>query len=360
MHYITLHFFVALLVLSILPVKGAASNKDSVRYEILMNSKLLEDLKINASLNASFNFTSRNLILLSSTDQFYLMGWGNLVPFGKKAKPVIGAFAFTPDSILMVIRNNELCYMDSTGNLSFVYKLPGAGMGISAGRYVMYLYERNSAKKKNALYALARGGKYTKVLEVPRPITSVEEYNGDILFSTENAVLRYNPATKSLKALATLPDKSAVESIALDPTTGRVYFSAGNLTGAILDNSPMVITDKLGGTLRYANGLIVFNPKSRLMIRLTGLETAINAPPPPPVTKPELEEKTEILTNASIIDLVRNQLSDDLIIHIISRSKVNFDLGVDAMIALSDQQVSSKVILAMKQAMRNQTSESKL
>jgi hypothetical protein len=232
-------------------------------------------------------------------------------------------------------------------------------MGISSGEHVMYLYERNATGKGNALYALAPGGRYTKLLEVPRPITSVAEFRGSVLFATENAVLQYNLAAKTLKALVVLPDNKIIESIAVDPSNGRVYFSAGNLTGTIHNNTPAEITDKLGGTLRYANGLIVFNPKTKLMIRITGLESAIIVTPPPPVSATGTEQKTEILTNGTVVDLVRNQLSDDLIIYIISRSKVNFDLGVDAMIALSEQHVSSRVILAMKQAMNKHTSESK-
>ena len=68
----------------------------------------------------------------------------------------------------------------------------------------------------------------------------------------------------------------------------------------------------------------------------------------PVVTQPAL-------TNSNIIALVNDKLSDGVIINIISRSKVDFNLSVDGMIDLSDKNVSSQVILAMKEAMKRQS-----
>jgi hypothetical protein len=63
-----------------MPLSGSAASKDSVRYEILMNNKLLGDLRINDNLTTSLAMTAGRLVLLSSSSQFYLMGWGNMVP----------------------------------------------------------------------------------------------------------------------------------------------------------------------------------------------------------------------------------------------------------------------------------------
>jgi hypothetical protein len=56
---------------------------------------------------------------------------------------------------------------------------------------------------------------------------------------------------------------------------------------------------------------------------------------------------------------VKNELSDELIISIINHSEVDFNLNVDSMIDLSNQGVTSKVILAMKQAMKRQEIDKK-
>lgn len=348
--------FTAFLTLFAVSAFGSRGNNDSLRYEILMSSRLLNDLKINTSLTGSFDITSKELILLSSDNQFYLLGWGAIASFGKITEPYIESFSFTPDSLLMVIRNNELCYMDSSGNLSGMFKLPSQRMGITAGKNVMYLYDRNVAKDKNALYILARGGKYVKLFEVPKPIYSVVEYENFLFFATENAIFKFNLNSKELKAIATLPGNQYIKSVTVDPSAGNVYFSTDDMICTIKDNSVFVITDKLGGTLRYFRGLIVYNNGSKLMMRIVGLEKAIVTNPLPVDHSPEKDQKIEVLDNSTIIDLVDSGLSEALIINIIKNTRVNFNLSIDEMIHLSDQNVPSAVILAMKQAMEKQIS----
>ena len=57
-----------------------------------------------------------------------------------------------------------------------------------------------------------------------------------------------------------------------------------------------------------------------------------------------------------MVDLVRNELSDNIIINIIRRAKVDFNLTTDAVIELSNKGVSPEVIMEMRQAMKKQTS----
>ena len=61
-------------------------------------------------------------------------------------------------------------------------------------------------------------------------------------------------------------------------------------------------------------------------------------------------QTTETLTNTTIIKMVKAKLSDDLIIDEINTSKVNFDLSAGSLTLLSNENVSGKVILAMKAA----------
>jgi gas vesicle protein len=254
-----------------LPVK-----EDSLRYEILLTGKMLNKIHVDKKLTASLDITSNRLVLLSTADQFYALGWGGIVPLGKKLAGDICSYAYTSDSLLMTIRNNELCVFDSLGNLSRLIKLPNKGMGISAGKYVMYVYDRNKNQPKSTLYVIAKGGKYAKMFDVPAPITSVVEMNNSILFATENAVFSFNSKNKELKVLAALPKKKEIKSIAVDTSKQRVYFSTDSIVCALKDSSVVMITDKSGGILKYFNnGLIVFNPEKNLLTRMVGIETVI-------------------------------------------------------------------------------------
>jgi hypothetical protein len=357
-----------------LSLYSAPSGKDSIRYEILMNNQLISTLHINSNFINTLQVTSKNQILLASYSRFYLLGLGDIIAFGNAANPSVESFAFTHDSLLMVVRNNELCYMDSLGNLSQLFKLPNTGMGISAGKMMMFLYDRYSTNNVYALYILQPGGQYIKLLDMPKPIYAVTELNNSLLLSVENALLKLDLTTKALKVMATAPSGEIIKSIAVNPETGRVFFSSDNRIYVLGDTKIMAISDKFGGTLLYNKGLIIFNPAKKLIVRLAGSDAAFiteaEQKPAVPVagaiqpqvtstTDAAIEKPVQVLTNQNIIDLVENKLSDDLIVNIISHSKVNFNLSVDSMVELSNQQVSSKVIMAMKQAMKNQGTTTK-
>lgn len=61
-------------------------------------------------------------------------------------------------------------------------------------------------------------------------------------------------------------------------------------------------------------------------------------------------QTTEVLTNATIVKMVKAKLSDDIIIDEIGSTKANFDVSASALKVLAEQQVSEAVIQAMKKA----------
>jgi hypothetical protein len=327
---------------------------DSLRYEILLTNKMIANIQINEKFIPSIDITSNQLILLSTSDQFYLLGWGGIVPFGTKLTGNISSYAFTPDSLLMTVSNKELCSFDSAGKLSKLFNLPGEGMGICAGKYVMYIYNRTNSQAKNAFYILAKGGKYEKLFELPTPISSAAETSNSIVFATKNVLFNYKPKTKELNVLAIIPKNKKIKSIALDTLNSRIYYSTDSVIYAYKNSSTVLVTNEIGGVLRFFNdGLIVFNPEKQLLIRIVGIENEVASKILTLKATAPVKPEFEILTNTSIVNLVNAELTDDLIIKIINKSEVNFDLSVDSMILLSDQKVSSAVIIAMKNAMRS-------
>lgn len=338
---------------------GNTSN-DSVHYEVLMSTKMLNDIHLHPTFINSVNITSKRHILLSTNDQFYILGWGGITPFGNKSTGDISSFSFTPDSLLLIIRNKEVCYFDSLGNLSKLYNLPNLNMGIIAGKTNMYVYDRNTEKSNKALYLIAQGGNYAKLLEVTTPIQSVEEYNNTLLFSSGSALYQFDLKSKALKALASLPADKTIKSLTIDKPNNRIYFSTDSMICALKDTDKVLITDKFGGTLRYFNeGLIVFNAEKNFLIRLVDIENQITAGIKTRKNNSGTTSSEKVITNATIIDLVNKKVSDDLIINLINSSRVNFELCVDCMINLAGQNVSSPVIKAMKIAMRKQSTATK-
>jgi hypothetical protein len=359
----------SVLVALALSAHGAISGNDTLQYEILMNKSMLKELNIRDAFTGTMDITANRLVLISSASQFYLVGWGGLVPFGKPVQGGIDAFAFTHDSVLMVIRKNELCWFDSESRLSMLYRLPDEGMGICRGDRVMYIYDASGINDKYSLYVIAQGGMYSKLLEMPSPISGVMEMGNSLLFSSGSILFDFNLKTRELKAMTVLPADKQIISFAVDKKTGRIYLSAGQEIYALKESGAILISDDLSGTLRFfEDGLIVFNPEDQTIIRIIGLEDEIAAgtnmkPAPENISgtniKPvsEIRQTVNVLKNSTVIDLVKNNLSDALIISLIRRAKVDFSLMTDDVIELSGKGVSPAVIMEMRQAMIRQASE---
>lgn len=335
--------------------QGTSPKNESLNFEILLTDNMVTEMGIKGSLINSFSITSERLILLSTENQYFLLGWGGLVPMGKKINGKIGSFALTPQGSLLTIRGTQLCYFDDQEALAILYDLPSEGMNISSGKEVMYLYSGEKDQNKYPLYILAQGGKYLKLTESDYPISSVVEMNESVLFATGNRLYSIKPDTRVVQVLAETKNKETIESIAVDTVAATVYFATRNTVYAIKNNKVGAITNELGGRIGYLNGLIIYNPENKLMMRIVGLDKTMTGNPQPVVETTEPIKAVEVLTNTSITDLVKSELTDPMIIAIIRRSKVNFNLGVDAIIELSGQGVSSDVIMEMKQAMKRQS-----
>jgi hypothetical protein len=329
-----------------LPVKD-----DSLHFEVLLNNKMLSEAHLDIKFIESLETTSNRLIMLSSVNKFYLLGRGGLKPVGQKVADTISSFVYTPDGFLMVIRNKEICYIDSTGNLAKLRKLPCRNMKISAGKNAMYLYDQNKDKEKYALCILAKGGKFDTLAVVHSPITSVVEMDKKILFSMDNALFSFDPKNKELKAIASLQQDKKIISATIDTSSNTIYLSTENALYAIKDSRLINLTGEFGGMLKYyINGLLVFDTRKSFLIRIIGIEDILASKTK---TTTNNKQPTETLTNSSIISLVKEKLSDELIIKIINRSRADFNMSANAVIALTNQNVSSAVIEAMEKAMEN-------
>lgn len=385
---------------------------DSLSFEVILTEEMLSDTDLKGRFIYSLDITPERLILLSTPDQYYLLGWGGMIPLGNMMSREIQSFAYTPDGLLMTIRGYELCSFDSLGNLSAMLRLPRQGMGISTGQEVMYLFDRNPGQKLYPVYVLARGGRYLKLLETPDPVTSLAETDDAVLFATGANLYSVNTLTKELKLLYKGEDNKTIMSVAYDRASDIAYFSTSDKIFAVRDSELGIVSEKAGGILKYFNGLIVFDPTTRLIIRILGLEKVLvskpesaaalavpmaqgtveykapaastrqttaptaqqtqtptiqqtPAPTAPqiPVTKTTPKTATgdiatvKVLTNESVADLVRNGLSDNIIINLIRRAEVDFNLTTDDVINLSGRGVSPEVIMEMRQAMKRQSSE---
>ena len=260
-----------ILILCCSPLYGIGQQvpKDSARVEIFYTKEMSKSFE-NISFIPSIDITPEGFILLASPNQFYILGWGGMLPLSETMNKPIHSFTKTSDNAIVFVQEKEFCYLDTLGRAVKLFNLPDNDMKISTGKEVLYLYGKNKSINKYVIYMLFKGAKYTSLLEYPFPITSVLETNGNLLFSSKNKILLVNIEGKQINELLSLPDENdKIISIGNDNIHDILYFSTDNAIYRIKSNNIELVSKDFGGILKYdGEGLLVFNPEKQLIIRL--------------------------------------------------------------------------------------------
>ncbi|MDR1348796.1 MAG: hypothetical protein LBJ63_10330 [Prevotellaceae bacterium] len=229
---------------------------------------MLEDVNIDARFINSFDFTPEGKILLSSSNQFYLLGWQEFASLEPKIQVPIYSFAYTQAEVLLLTSGNSLCLMDSLGRLAELFKLPNDNMEIVAGDSVLYVYDKVKQEKGYALYQLQDNLTYQKLVELPAPITSVVETNENILFSSKSSIFSINVENNKIEKLIQLPnDNDEIISITVDDNNDVLYFASKDNVYGMKDNKVWFAVSELGGLVKYYyDELCVFNSEKKLLI----------------------------------------------------------------------------------------------
>ena len=245
------------------------TKSDSIRFDILLDEEMLNPLQ-NVSLIHSLEILPEGYILLASPNQFHLLGLGGIVPFSEKTILPIERFSQTPEGALMVICGQKLGYLDSWGIFQELFTLPDKGMGIKAGKEVLYVYDLNSQKDKYCIYVLFKGAQYLLLLEYPSCITDVLEIDNYLLFSSQNKLLLVDIDNKCLVKTISLPDeKEKIISITKDTDNNVIYFSSDRQIYRIRNENIECINDQFGGLLQLdEKGLLIFIPDKPLIVRI--------------------------------------------------------------------------------------------
>lgn len=333
-HIILLYFLV------IFSIKGQAQIqlKDTVKMDIILNNSMLKEVSIKGNFINSIDYTPTGFLLLASSDQFYMIGWGNMSTVFKKTKTDINAFTVTQDGTLWIISGNTLYSVDEQGNLSVIYDfLPIYKPRIVSSNQesLAYIYD-HSFREGDREYMLCQisDKEHKRLLSTSTPILSVYEYKTSLLLSTENKIMCADSKTKSFFELFTLSQKSDIISITGDTVNHAIYFSTQDTIYRIKNGTLEYVSTELGGILKYdGEGLLIFNPEKSLIIRLRNnllyqvdtttattisketTETKPNIQPsprteekPPQAVTPKIEQKTTnktetISTNPTTLEI---------------------------------------------------------
>lgn len=256
----------AALLLVVLLARAHGASVSPQRVEVLLNKAAARAAELGA-LGEGLAVTPQKLILLSGDRRMLLVGWGGVQPLDGMR---LGAFAYTPDGLLMGVRGLDLVAAQPDGSLKTLFALPSAGMGLAAGvQDNMFLFER-APLARHGLYELTPGRKILKLLDSPEPIGAVAQAaDGRLFFAAGSAVYELAPG-KPMRLLA--GGGKTIRALAVDPKSGRVYGSDGACVFALDGGRLTLVARHMGGALAWLDGgLIVFDARAPLLARLAGL-----------------------------------------------------------------------------------------
>lgn len=265
---------VGLAAVAIAACTSANANQTTlpVRLEVVLDQSVARLGDIGA-LSPSFDVSPSRFVLLADDQHLYLLGWGGPVTLATLPGK-LGAVAYTTDGLLLAIRERELDYVASTGELTTFFDVPNPNMGLAAGEHEsVYLFDRENASGRFGLYRLEPGRRLTKVLEAPQPIDDVTSGGGRVYFASSGAIFEATPG-RPMRLVASIPGAPTVRisSLATDERGERIYFSDGVVTYGITGKVPTIVSRTLGGTLRVRDeALIVLDAKRQLLVRFAKL-----------------------------------------------------------------------------------------
>jgi len=249
-----------------------SQSNDSIATEIFLNRELFKKISIDSNFINSIEYTPDGFILLSSRNQFYLLGIGGIdsVFNGWNSKTNIGSFTITADSILVVVSGNTLYQAYSDPPFIKVTDIPDSDMGITSKYKDIYVFDRTlkSNKKDYSIYQISEKG-IIPIVTTSTPILSVFELPSVLIFSIENMLFCVDIKTKNVYQMLALPQEDNIISIVSDTINHAFYFSTHNAIYRIKENKIEMVSEDLGGILKYdVEGLLIFSPEKQIIIRL--------------------------------------------------------------------------------------------
>ena len=250
---------------------GYAQDTKPIKADILLDNALLEKLDIDTKFINSIEYTSDGFLLLSSANQFYLLGIGGVVPIFEKWNTGIKSFTVTANGVLMMISGKTLYQANAKPSFIKVLDIPDSDMGITSTYKYIYVYERvrKNDKKDYSIYQISENKKITPLVKISTPILSVFEQPSLLIFSTKNMLFSMDIKTKKLYQIFALPQEEDIISIVGDTINHAFYFSTDQTIYRMKNDKLEIITEDFGGILKYdGEGLLIFNPEKQLIVRL--------------------------------------------------------------------------------------------
>jgi hypothetical protein len=241
-------------------------------------------------LSGKFDVTSAGVLLLQSKGRIYNVMSEQALLTHRDGE--LRDFTSVGGGIV-AISGSWLCSFDN-GQLTREVQLPTAEMSLASSSEPDSFYVYGAGD----IYQFRSGGSYRKIVHADRPILALAGYNKRIFFSIWDKVVTWKPGEEQPSVILDAKLGMPITSLALDPQTGVLYFSAGEGVLALAeDEVVMVLAGVTGDLLFEGNLLLVKDQSQRSILAVSGASQAVKrqwtemharrGSPPPPVESPQ-------------------------------------------------------------------------
>lgn len=226
------------------------------------------------SLSDAFDVTPSGLILVQSGRAIFNAVTGE--PILREQHLDLADFVALGDGIVSVC-GGSLCAYSAEGSLEPVMKLPAERMFLgSAGQPdEFYCYHNSSAGAD--VYLIRGGGAYLKLFHVEGPIFAIAGVVGRVFLAVSNKIVTWKPG-EDPSVVVDLKQEAPVTSLAIDSSTGLLFFSVGEGVFAFAEKRVSPVLIGVTGDLRFSNGVLFVKDRTqRAILAVSGMSQAVVA-----------------------------------------------------------------------------------
>ena len=255
-------------------------------------------------LSGKFDVTGAGVLLLQSKGSIYnVLSEQTLLT---RSDGDLRDFASVGDGIV-AISGSWLCSFDD-GRLTREVQLPAVEMSLASSGEPDSFYVYGAGD----VYQFSSGGSYRKLIHTDKPILALTGHGKRIYFSIWDKIVTWKPGEEQPSVILDTKLGVPITSLALDPETGVLYFSAGEGVLALAEDEVVMVLAGMTGDLLFEGRLLFVKDQSqRSIVAVSGASEAVkrewsemhpgteSAPPPaetsqasdlpPQPSKPEFE-----------------------------------------------------------------------
>ena len=231
------------------------------------------------SMNGDFQVSDGGFILLQTKDSIVNLIDGE--PILSEPRSDLRSFCVVGEGVVAAC-GKWLCGYDSNaGSLQSIVELPSEKIMLakSGDPFSFYLYENTD--QGGDIYKYSAGGSYSKLLHTERPILAITGYQGRIFFSVWDKIFTWKRGVQVVKILDLAEalnqnSSSPITSLAIDPTTGYLFFSSGEGVYCLANGNPFLLLAGISGDLQFSMGrLFIKDRVQKAILEMDGISKIV-------------------------------------------------------------------------------------